>query len=303
MVRFQNILVGIDLSRCPRLDAASLGPINADLLRLGRWLARRESARLTLFTALGGGGQAGSRVEVAGLLRQLVQQEQEQGIEAHAVLVSSKGWIELIGQVQRGKHDLVLVGSRNETGLRQALFGSTSFRLLRYCPCPVWVARQVPADGPHRILVPTDLGRTAQAVLDVGAALARGAWMHVLHMVDYPLDHHYGPAFVDEWTEAYHRQVRAAREAAIRNHLEQAGVPASDTSIKVHLVEGAGVPDAAILGFIKEWDIDLVVLGTEARRGFWGALLGNPVERLVGEVRCSVVAVKPPGFRCPVQME
>jgi universal stress protein E len=122
-------------------------------------------------------------------------------------------------------------------------------------------------------------------------------------VVDYPLDHLWSNTFSDEWTAAYHRQVRAEAADAIRDQLERAGTPAPDTSVQVHLVEGAGIPDEAILEFIQDWGIDLVVMGTVARSGVWGALLGNAAEWLLPELRCSVLAVKPPDFHSPVQAE
>src|SRR5262249_29086962 len=52
MSRFQNILVGIDLTRCERLEVDSLAPLAHDTLHQARWLARKSGGRLTLFSAL-----------------------------------------------------------------------------------------------------------------------------------------------------------------------------------------------------------------------------------------------------------
>ncbi len=43
-------------------------------------------------------------------------------------------------------------------------------------------------------------------------------------------------------------------------------------------------------------------MGTVARSGVWGALLGNLAERLLPELRCSVLAAKPADFHSPVQV-
>ncbi len=43
-----------------------------------------------------------------------------------------------------------------------------------------------------------------------------------------------------------------------------------------------------------------VVMGTVARTGVAGLLVGNTAERLLDEVRCSVITLKPPGFVSPV---
>ena len=48
-------------------------------------------------------------------------------------------------------------------------------------------------------------------------------------------------------------------------------------------------------------DIDLVVMGTVARRGLAGLLMGNTAEHMIQELRCSVFALKPAGFRSPIE--
>ena len=46
--------------------------------------------------------------------------------------------------------------------------------------------------------------------------------------------------------------------------------------------------------------IDMVVMGTAARTGLSRMMLGNTAERLLSHLRCSLMAVKPPGFCCPM---
>lgn len=46
---------------------------------------------------------------------------------------------EVLGQVADGKHDLVVMGTHGRTGVRRALLGSVTERVLRECPVPVLV--------------------------------------------------------------------------------------------------------------------------------------------------------------------
>ena len=48
--------------------------------------------------------------------------------------------------------------------------------------------------------------------------------------------------------------------------------------------------------------INLLVMGTVARTGVSGLLIGNTAESVLDHVRCSVIAVKPPGFVTPIQL-
>ena len=56
-----------------------------------------------------------------------------------------------------------------------------------------------------------------------------------------------------------------------------------------------------ISGFASQSDI--AVLGTLSRGGVDGLLIGNTAERILRQVDCSVLAVKPEGFRTPLRFE
>jgi universal stress protein E len=319
MPRFQNILVGIDLTRCERLEIDSLGPLAHGTLHLARWLARKSGGRLTLFSALNEHSpfwdfidpehrsvvsrdvkQSAHRV-----LRELA--DQEPGARAvRTILVPGPGWSEIVHQVLRDQHDLVIVGSRPANTLRRALFGSTSLRLLRQCPCPVWVVHRGMEQGPRRILVATDLGPAAEQALRLGVALARlvaVAHLHVLHAIEYPLDRLWSTGMPDTWEESYRGRLRAAAGETIRSHLEVAGASADDPNVTIHLADEMGLPDDAILKSIQDYAIDLLVLGTAARTGLSQAFLGNTAERLLPELPCSVLVAKAPDFHCPIIVE
>ncbi len=71
--------------------------------------------------------------------------------------------------------------------------------------------------------------------------------------------------------------------------------------VQVHVVDGRA--DVVILDAIKEYEIDLLVMGMLARSGISGVLIGNTAERLLPEINCSVLAVKPVDFECPVKLD
>ena len=49
--------------------------------------------------------------------------------------------------------------------------------------------------------------------------------------------------------------------------------------------------------------IDLIVMGTVARTGIPGLIIGNTAESTLSQIHCSVLAVTPPGFVTPVTLE
>ncbi|MEJ2058607.1 MAG: universal stress protein, partial [Desulfofustis sp.] len=70
---------------------------------------------------------------------------------------------------------------------------------------------------------------------------------------------------------------------------------------QVHVWEG-GSSDV-ILKAISELDIDVVVMGSVARSGIPGLLIGNKAEKLLGSINCTVLTVKPDGFKSPVTLD
>ena len=70
---------------------------------------------------------------------------------------------------------------------------------------------------------------------------------------------------------------------------------------RVHVVNGMAefvIPDIA-----KSENIDLLVMGTVCRTGIPGFFIGNTAEKILDEVDCSVLTVKPETFQSPVKFE
>jgi universal stress protein E len=317
MQPFQNILVGVDLTRCPRLDIHALAPEAREVIDHAVWLAKVNGAKLLFFAALDISPDALRHLqeeehthvrrtveELANRgLAELVRQAGLQGVAARARLVLGTAWLEIIRQVLRGRHDLIVVGTRDRTGLSRMLFGSTAIKLMRRCPCPVWVTKPGHGGRPLHTLIAVGLrpgGRALEAGLAVGGHMRQP--VHVLHVYEYPLDYLWGTAYPDRETREYHDRVRAGAENALNEELRRADPAAAGVHVQVHLVEGLGVPDVAIQNFIQEHSIDLLVMGTLGRAGMEGVLIGNTAERLLPEVDCSVLAVKPVGFVSPVKL-
>jgi universal stress protein E len=312
---FKNILVGLDLTKYQRLDPEELHQPARDAVADAIGLARRARARLLFFAAMNMPEEAlhhleedarthlASTVEekAAALLMYFVEQARQEGVAAAYKITLGPGWLDITKQVVHGGHDLVIVGTSELTPLRRILFGDTARKLLRRCPCPVWVSKPGHLKQHLNILVATDLTPASLGALQVGLGLGRllDGNVHALHVVEYPLDYLWGPDTGDVETAAYHRKIRD--EAAEKMHLQlrQAAGP-GPTGVMLHLAERVGTPDEAIQHYIDEHKIDLLIMGTVARSGMQGIFIGNTPERLVAQVQCSLLAVKPPEFRGPV---
>jgi nucleotide-binding universal stress UspA family protein len=67
---------------------------------------------------------------------------------------------------------------------------------------------------------------------------------------------------------------------------------------RIHFVQGR--PSVVILRAAAEINADLIVMGTVARAGIRGLLIGNTAERVLRQVSCSVLTVKPHNFVTPI---
>jgi len=293
-----------------------VGADNREAIRRAIWLARHNAARLLFFSALNLSDRAmhmlvdedpsrlTQTVETAARtsLAELVSEAQREGIEAEAKLVRGKGWLEIIRQVLRDRHDLVVVGARHVHGLRRILFGSTASNLVRQCPCAVWVTRAAPASEPLRVLVASDFSPVADEALRLGLSLKEweGAEVYVVHAVEYPLDNVWSMGLSNATSTAYHQKVQAEARQALQGQLRRIAGDTPPAGVHLELADRNGVADYAILQFIRDHHIDVLVIGTIARSGLSGLVIGNTAERLLPEVPCSVLTVKPPDFQCPV---
>jgi universal stress protein E len=318
MQPFRNILVGVDLTK---YDPITCKPstVAREVIRQALWLAGKSAARLTFFSALNITTETLPHLDdtdfrylkttaeqnAGQILRDLVQQARRRGIEASEKLALGRPWLEIVRQVLRDKHDLLLIGTRDRHGLKRMLFGSTAVKLVRRSPCPVWVAKPEPEPVHWNILVASDLAPVSEKALALAVQLSRTtpATIHLLHVVDFPLEHIWSTGLPDAKEEAYRRDVRRKAQHALQAQIEHVGARNLSPPIQVHLVDDpGGLPDQGILGFIEEHPVDLLVMGTIGRTGIVGAMIGNTAERILPELTCSLLAVKPAEFVCPVRL-
>jgi nucleotide-binding universal stress UspA family protein len=71
-------------------------------------------------------------------------------------------------------------------------------------------------------------------------------------------------------------------------------------SPRLHLPNGPA--QKMIAASATELKADLVVMGTVARTGIPGFIIGNTAESILDQLDCSVIAVKPRGFVTPVKL-
>jgi nucleotide-binding universal stress UspA family protein len=233
-------------------------------------------------------------------------------------VLCGRPFIEIIRAVQRSQHDLVIVNEEGTGRFGQMVFGSLNLHLLRKCPCPVWVLKpSTSGDGTSPPLVKPGFARILAAVdpdssdvvrdgvsrnvmelavsltlLEKGELLVVNAWEFDESKMSQGWQALVPEAQLRDWGE----QTRAAHEQRFQELLSRFDL--DKVRHQVHLVKGqAGsvIPQLAV-----ENQIDLIIMGTVARTGIDGYLMGNTAETVLQRVDCSVLTVKPDGFVSPV---
>lgn len=243
-------------------------------------------------------------------LEEAVAPHRRTGVRIETAVLTGRPVDEIVRTVVRSRFDLVIKLREPLTGRRRRRPGAIDLKLLRQCPCPVWIDSTESGDRVARILVPLDVDATdhakvalADRILEVATSIARleGATLDVLHAWSAYGEVELRSPLVPTSRAALRDYLRAEEERHagwLRDALERyrGGV-----RTRKHL--GKGPCDRVILRFIAREKPDLVVMGTIARTGLPGRIAGNTAEGVLAHVECGVVAVKPPGFATSIKLE
>jgi nucleotide-binding universal stress UspA family protein len=308
MKRFRNILLVVPA------DGTDTGPA----MERATELALRNAAPLTITST------------VEEVPKRLIKQAQRQGIDLQAALVGARTreleqlagkyqsedlavgvsvdvgvpFVEIIRRVLRNGHDLVI--TPQEAGLTG--FESRTKHLLRKCPCPVWVVRPGPARH-LKVLAAVDpdapIGDPlCRLILDLATSLTilEDGELHIVHAWEME-----GEATLrsSPYVSMSAKEVDLLVEVTHDEHTDGLNIllghyDLSAIDHEVHLVKGD--PGRVIPSLVVEQDINLVVMGTVARTGVAGLVIGNTAELILDAMDCSVLAVKPEGFVSPVTL-
>lgn len=74
-------------------------------------------------------------------MEEFIAPARQAGVEVKTKILTGKRFIEIIREVLREKHDLVMKAAGTAEGLIKRSFSSDVLHLMRKCPCPVWVMK------------------------------------------------------------------------------------------------------------------------------------------------------------------
>lgn len=235
--------------------------------------------------------------------------------QAKTELRVGKKYIETIRAVKANNFDLV-VKEADEFSWLDRFLGSDDMHLLRKCPCPVWLMKKNEKPDYDHIMAAVDFDTEDEdssndelntMIMDLASSLSLSdfAALHVVNVYDVP-----NAGFISLWVEQpdkverelyeYEYRLRKYKMDRLLNDLKhKLGKESYEyLSPRSRLVQG--IPGRELPKVSTSIKADLVVMGTVARTGIAGVVIGNTAETVLSQLQCSVLAIKPKDFVSPV---
>ena len=189
--------------------------------------------------------------------------------------------------------DLILIGTRGNTGFKHLLLGSVAEEVVRIAQRPVLTVHPTddrPIEPVRTLLFPTDFSAASDQALAVanrllvGSAETKILLVHTFHITAsiVPLGgfrRGVVPLFVDNAMHLAEEMTRPSAEA-----LRAQG-------FRVDVLVQRGDPSEVVTELAAEHDADLIVMGTRGHSKIRQMLLGSTAERVVEHAPCPVLTV------------
>ena len=229
-------------------------------------------------------------------LESYVSEAEKQGIEISTEVHWQKNLHNAVmASLNTNDFDLVIKGTKPHKGIIDRVFTHSDWNLLRHCPAPVLLVKSPKPWANNRILASLDATSHDEGhrlinenILDFAEHLA-DHFSTDLHLVNsYPMVA-LAFAMVPEVTAPDDIQKYITQQH--KDECEHYAKKYNINDDHIHITEGD--PDDVVEVMAKEIEADLIVIGTVAREGLSGVLLGNTAERIVDRVPCDVLVIKP----------
>lgn len=230
-----------------------------------------------------------------------------------------KTFVELIRSVLHRGFSL-LVKETDEITWFSSYFGSDDMHLLRKCPCPLLLIGKEAQPAFSRLMAAVDFDE--ENLLDADShhdelnrhilslcaslSLSNASQLQVVNaneaeqsgFMSLWVDH---PDAMEKDLYATALKHKERQMAALMDEFKQEVGEAAFSYLapSTHIIKGR--PSQVLPEHALTMQADIVVMGTVARTGIVGVLIGNTAETILSQLRCSVLALKPSAFVCPIR--
>jgi nucleotide-binding universal stress UspA family protein len=240
-------------------------------------------------------------------LEELVGPFREQGVTIETEVLTGQPTLAIVQKVLGAQIDMVIKDIQPADADKQ--FTGIDMQLMRKCPVPLWIIRPgCQAEFKHILMAlnpELDHGEgdaLSALIIELSTSLARmdKAALSVIHAWRLKGETELRrSAFVRLPTAEVDRLVEEERrhhESNLNAFLSQYDL--ADIQPEIELIKG---PASEVLPRVAaQKEVDLLVMGTIGRSGLQGLIMGNTAENVLKEVTCSVLTLKPKGFKSPI---
>ncbi|HWP43254.1 MAG TPA: universal stress protein [Blastocatellia bacterium] len=229
------------------------------------------------------------------LVESLADRLTSRGINSIGVVVEGYPRTKIVEYAREWGADFIFVGSHGHGSIARFFLGSIARAVTRTAPCSVGIVRSTghrwtEGKAGMRILLATD---GSQCSVAAARSIASRPWpeateVRVVSAVDLVVP------VIEPWYGApeligrIERETSKLAEKAVnsaRQILSDAGIESSESIL-------VGNPKVSILDEAKDWDADLIVVGSHGRRGIDRALQGSVSEAVAMHAHCSVEVIR-----------
>ncbi|WP_299792020.1 universal stress protein UspE [uncultured Shewanella sp.] len=202
-----------------------------------------------------------------------------------------------------GNYDLIVKGTHEHDKLKSVIFTPTDWHLMRKAPVPVLLVKDHDWPVAGKILCAVNVGSEDDDHQSLNGKIithAKGLaekFDAQVHLVNgYPgTPVNLAIELPDFDAHTYSETIRMQHEQRVSSLANSFGISNDFCHVKEGLPEDV-IPDLAL-----QLDAELVILGTVGRTGFSAALIGNTAEHVIDSINCDLLAIKPDGYRSPLE--
>ncbi len=216
--------------------------------------------------------------------------------------------VRTVRQVLRNGHDLIV--KEAELGENGRGFKAIDMELLRKCPCPLWLCRKIiRSRSAMNVAVAVDPESEEVEARDLSLRLLKlsraladscSGSLSVVSCWEYEFEEYLRH---NPWTKMPEDEISQLIQETSSIHYQALEGLIGESGIggKVKIDHLRGDPGMMIPEFVRNNQVDVLVMGTVARTGIASFIIGNTSENILQKVSCSVLALKPNGFVSPIK--
>lgn len=182
--------------------------------------------------------------------------------------------------------ELIAIGVARDEPLGHFILRGTADRLFRRSRVPLLVVKDRPRRPYKNIVFATDLSESSRYALEQTARLFSGQRLTIFHAYHRPMS-----GLMTE--SVLHQQYFAEVEKEVRAFLAGMDKSAPDWQ-QPHVLIEDGVPNFLLRDYVRDKEVDLLVLGTHGRSGFFEIFLGSVAKAIMDDVPCDALVIREP---------